>query len=115
MMYFKATRFVHRIGSRGARKGILHIAPASASGFIPLVTSGEWPGADAKVPYEDQLPPTFRQRGSACHSPTAKKADFDVTSYSSLMHGSSSGAVIEPGDADASQLFLLVTNQSEPK
>ena len=30
------------------------------------------------------------------------------------MQGGSSGAVIEPGDADSSQLFLLVTHQSEP-
>ncbi len=30
------------------------------------------------------------------------------------MHGGSSGAVIEPGDPDASQLFLLVMHKSEP-
>jgi hypothetical protein len=68
----------------------------------------------AKVTYDDQLAPILRQRCSSCHNPTAKKADFDVTSYSSLMKGGSSGPVIEPGDPDSSHFFALVTRQSEP-
>ena len=72
------------------------------------------PAADKKITYDDNLAPIFRQRCSACHNPNAKKADLDVTSYSALMHGGSSGAAIETGDAESSYLFSLVTHKSEP-
>jgi WD40 repeat protein len=70
--------------------------------------------AEDKVTYDDHLAPIFRQRCGACHNPTAKKADLDVTTYLGLMTGGASGAGIEPGDASASYLFSLVTHESEP-
>ena len=70
--------------------------------------------AEDKVTYDDHLAPILRQRCSTCHSGTTKKADLDVTNYLSLMQGGASGAVIEPGDADASYLFSLVTHEAEP-
>jgi WD40 repeat protein len=70
--------------------------------------------ADEKVTYDDHLAPIFRQRCGACHNPTARKADLDVTTYFGLMEGGASGAGVEPGDASASYLFSLVTHESEP-
>jgi predicted nucleic acid-binding Zn-ribbon protein len=70
--------------------------------------------AEEKVTYDDHLAAILRQRCSTCHSGTTKKADLDVTNYLSLMQGGASGAVIEPGDADASYLFTLVTHEAEP-
>lgn len=95
--------------------GFLRSTLACAAGFVLVVSATNVRAADEKkVTYDEQLAPIFRQRCSSCHNPNAKKADLDVTNYSSLMHGGSSGAVVEPGDANASQLFLLVTHQSEP-
>jgi hypothetical protein len=79
-----------------------------------LVQSVGAPAADEKVTYDDHLAPILRQRCSSCHNSNMKKADLDVTNYSGLMRGGSSGAAIESGDPDASHLFLLVTRQSEP-
>jgi predicted nucleic acid-binding Zn-ribbon protein len=70
--------------------------------------------AEEKVTYDDQLAPILRQRCSSCHNANTKKADLDVTNYSGLMRGGSSGPSIEPGEPDSSHLFLLVTRQSEP-
>ncbi len=87
---------------------------ACAAGSIPFSLARAARADDKKVTYDDQIAAIFRQRCSTCHNSTKKKADLDVTNYSTLMQGGSSGAVIEAGDADSSQLFLLVTHQSEP-
>ena len=79
--------------------------------FMQVVAAS---AAEEKVTYDDQLAPILRQRCSSCHNSNTKKADLDVTNYSGLMRGGSSGAAIEPGDPDASHLFLLVTRKSEP-
>lgn len=103
------------ISTRRASKGFRRSAIACAAMivfFAARVTPTE--AADKKITYDDNVAAIFRQRCSACHNANSKKADLDVTSYSSLMHGGSSGAVIEPGDADSSYLFLLVTHKSEP-
>jgi Planctomycete cytochrome C/WD domain, G-beta repeat len=87
---------------------------ACAAGFLFVLFAAPTRADDAKVTYDDHLAPILRQRCSSCHSQNTKKADLDVTSYSALMQGGSSGAVIEPGDADASHLFGLVAHTTEP-
>jgi hypothetical protein len=102
-------------GDRSASKGIVRSTLACAAGFMLIVSASTARADDkSKVTYDDQLAPILRQRCSSCHNPTAKKADFDVTSYSSLMKGGSSGPVIEPGEPDSSHFFALVSRQSEP-
>src|SRR5262249_8206265 len=93
---------------------VARIAIACAAGFDTGSHAVCAAAPLAKVTYDDQIAPILRQRCSSCHNPTAKKADFDITSYSTLMHGGSSGAVIEAGDADASQLYQVVAHKSEP-
>jgi hypothetical protein len=70
--------------------------------------------ADDKVTYDDHVAAVVKQRCGSCHNPTARKADLDVTNYLKLMEGGASGASIEPGDADGSYLFTLVTREAEP-
>jgi hypothetical protein len=67
-----------------------------------------------KITYQDHVQPIFRQHCGSCHSTDKKTADLDVLNYTSLMQGGASGAVIEPGDADNSYLYMLVTHTSEP-
>ena len=87
---------------------------ACAAGFLVYMQLAAACGAEDKVTYDDQLAPILRQRCSSCHNSNTKKADLDVTNYSGLMRGGSSGAAIEPGEPDSSHLFLLITRQSEP-
>src|SRR3954452_14609610 len=95
-------------------KRILSLRIACAAAFVFVIATNVARAEDTKVTYDDQLAPIFRQRCSSCHNPTAKKGDLDLTNYSALMHGGSSGAVIQAGEADSSQLYASVTHQSEP-
>jgi predicted nucleic acid-binding Zn-ribbon protein len=92
----------------------LRFTLACAAGFMLSIQCVVAFAADEKITYDDHLAPILRQRCSSCHNSNTKKADLDVTNYSGLMRGGSSGAAIEPGDPDASHLFLLVTRKSEP-
>ena len=67
-----------------------------------------------KVTYDDHLKPLLRQKCFACHNPDKKSGDLNLTSYTTLMAGGGSGAVIEAGDASGSYLYMLVSHESEP-
>lgn len=79
-----------------------------------LVPAQEPATAD-KVTFDDHVKSIFRQRCAACHSPDKKSGGLDITNFTALMQGGSSGASIEPGDSDGSYLFMLVTHEEEPK
>src|SRR4029079_8200359 len=95
-------------------KGFLRFTLACAAGFMLFIQCIVAFAGDEKITYDDHLAPVLRQRCSSCHNSNTKKADLDVTNYSGLMRGGSSGAAIEPGDPDATHLFLLFTRKSEP-
>ncbi len=67
-----------------------------------------------KITFDDHVKPIFQQKCFSCHNPDKKSADLDLTTYTNLMQGGASGAVIEPGDASASYLYELVTHEAEP-
>jgi hypothetical protein len=71
--------------------------------------------ADDKVTFEDNVLPLLRQRCGSCHNPDKKAGGLDVTTFTGLMAGGGSGGSIEPGDASASYLYRLVTQEDEPK
>ncbi|MEZ6094775.1 MAG: c-type cytochrome domain-containing protein [Pirellulaceae bacterium] len=75
--------------------------------------SQAWDDAE-KITFEDHVKGVLRQRCAACHSPDKKSGGLDLTNYTALMQGGSSGASVEPGDADGSYLFMLVTHEEEP-
>src|SRR4051812_40474190 len=70
--------------------------------------------AQEKVTYQDHVRPIFVASCIGCHNPDKKKAGLDLSSYASALAGSSGGKVIQPGDADMSMLYLVVTHQQEP-
>ena len=91
--------------TRSRLVALLAIALAPLSAFA----------ADApKVTYQDHVQPIFRQYCATCHNTNKKVADLDLLNYTSMMQGGGSGAVIEPGDAANSYLFMLVNHESEP-
>ncbi|MDA7979140.1 MAG: hypothetical protein MPJ50_10280 [Pirellulales bacterium] len=68
-----------------------------------------------KVTFEDHITPIFRQHCVVCHEPNGKLGGLDLSTYQGTMEGGSSGAVIEPGVASDSYLYMLITHESEPK
>jgi len=81
---------------------------------ILFVTAASTRAADEKVTYADHVQPIFRAKCFACHNPDKKSGGLDLTNYTAMKEGGSSGDVIEAGDADSSYLWLLVNHESEP-
>ncbi len=73
------------------------------------------PAPMAKITYDEHVQPIFREHCFSCHSQDTKKSDLSLASYSALMTGGASGAVVEPGDIDSSRLWALVSHAEEPK
>ena len=67
-----------------------------------------------KITFDEHVAPILRAKCSACHNTSKKSGDLDMSNYTNLMQGGGSGDVIEPGSADDSYLYLLVTHESEP-
>jgi hypothetical protein len=79
--------------------------------FVP----GSIAAADEALTFDDNVLPVLRQRCGSCHNPDKKAGGLDITTYTGLMAGGGSGGSIEPGDASASYLYRLVTQEDEPK
>lgn len=67
-----------------------------------------------KLNFEDHIKPIFRSKCASCHNTNKKTADLDLSNYTAMMQGGGSGAVIEPGDAANSYLFMVINHDSEP-
>jgi hypothetical protein len=85
-----------------------------ASGFSAEKASAKAASKGPKVTYDDNVRTIFRERCFACHNTEKKTAGLDLTTYSGVMTGGGSGAVIEAGSSDSSYLFSLVSHTSEP-
>jgi WD40 repeat protein len=93
-----------------------NMGPTVVAIAVTLGTS--WLGAEEKEPpkvtFEDDAKSILRQKCFACHNADKKSGDLDLTNYTSLMLGGGSGPVVEPGDAESSYLYMLITHESEP-
>jgi Planctomycete cytochrome C/Anaphase-promoting complex subunit 4 WD40 domain len=70
--------------------------------------------AQTKTNYVDHILPILRDSCIGCHGADKKRGGLAVHTYSELMQGGSSGAVVKPGDPEASRLFLLMAHKGEP-
>jgi hypothetical protein len=68
-----------------------------------------------KLTYDEHVLPLLRDKCLGCHNADKAKGGLDASSYAKLMEGGSSGAVVKPGDPDASRLFTLASHREEPK
>src|SRR5262245_2129203 len=68
-----------------------------------------------KFNYKDHVAGIFQAKCNACHNGDKKKGGLALDSFTGVMQGGGSGAVVEPGDPDGSRLYLLVSHQEEPK
>src|SRR6476659_7860051 len=71
--------------------------------------------ADAPKPTYKEVSAVFNARCNSCHNLDKKKGGLALDNYAVAMQGGASGAVVEPGDADASRLFELASHSGEPK
>ncbi len=63
--------------------------------------------------YEETFKAMFNGRCAGCHSGNNPEAGLDLTSYKSILAGSTDGPVLIPGDPDGS-LIIQRQSQSEP-
>ncbi len=98
------------------------LAVAIISGFVScflgafsLGLAADAPKDKEKVTYQENVVAVFRNRCGSCHNPDKQKGGLNLDNYGSAMQGGGSGKVIEPGDAENSTLFLVVSHREEPK
>ncbi|QDT99342.1 c-type cytochrome domain-containing protein [Gimesia aquarii] len=72
------------------------------------------PKKKVKITFDEHIKPIFRAKCFACHNTDKKASGLDLTNYTGLMQGGAAGESLEPGDADGSYLYMLVTHESEP-
>jgi mono/diheme cytochrome c family protein len=71
--------------------------------------------APAKVTYNDQILPIFKNACNNCHNPDKKKAGLDLSTYQAALAGSDNGKVLESGNPSASLLVKCVRQTEDPK
>ena len=71
-------------------------------------------GGAKKLTYQDNILPILREKCLACHDSEKIKGGLDVSSYTKLMEGGGSGAVVKPGDAENSRLFGVIVHKIQP-
>jgi hypothetical protein len=88
---------------------------SSFLGAFSVSLADDAPKDQAKITYQDSVASVFRSRCGSCHNPDKQKGGLNLDNYGSAMRGGGSGKVIEPGDAENSTLFLLISHREEPK
>ena len=70
--------------------------------------------AEDAVNFEENVKPILKSQCNQCHNPDKAKGGLDMSTLSALLRGSSSGAIVAPGDPDGSSLFLSMAHKHEP-
>ncbi len=93
--------------------------------ILALVAGGAMVGpvnpvcaASSEVSFSEDVLPIFRGRCIQCHQPSGQgyeKSGLDLTTYEGLMKGTKYGAMVVPGDPDASNLMLLLDWRASPE
>jgi mono/diheme cytochrome c family protein len=83
---------------------------ASAALLCPPAQAAE-PAADASLTFEDHVSAILRKNCGQCHGDTKQKADLDLSSYASLMKGSSGGPIVIAGRSSASSLLNVLIKE----
>lgn len=66
------------------------------------------------VNFEDHVRPVLRASCLKCHNADTTKGGLDLSTYSALLKGGSSGAIVQPGEPDGSRLVRCVAHLEEP-
>lgn len=82
--------------------------------FLGILAVGSAASAQEKVTYADHARTAMENKCFSCHNPDKKRGDLDLTTYAGVMAGGSGGAVVDPGNPDASRLITTVMKKEEP-
>ncbi|MCW2349314.1 MULTISPECIES: c-type cytochrome domain-containing protein [unclassified Sphingobium] len=82
----------------------------SGPGGRPPVTNV----ADADI-FLDVVHPTLQTRCASCHNDDKRRGALSMATYKSLMEGGESGAVIDPGEKQRSDLYRRITLRADHK
>ncbi|MBT6957840.1 MAG: hypothetical protein HN996_05410, partial [Opitutae bacterium] len=70
--------------------------------------------AQEKTTWEDHVFSLMEASCISCHNPDKAKGGLDLSSYSNLLKGGSSGGSVVPGNPDASLLYKVTAHLEEP-
>jgi hypothetical protein len=65
--------------------------------------------------FKSEIMPVLEKNCVMCHGDKQKMAGLDLSSFSGMMAGSSSGPVIAPGKPERSMLWKLIENGQMPQ
>ena len=96
--------------------GTVALATMIGAGIFPAAKQAC--AAQQKVSFAEDVMPIFRGRCMSCHSPGAQgteKSGLDLTTYEGVMKGTKYGKMVIPGDAQSSNLMLLLDWRASPQ
>ncbi len=67
-----------------------------------------------EVTYDQDVAPVLKANCLACHNTTKSEGSLNLETVAGMLKGGDSGASIEPGEPDASYLYLVASRESEP-
>ncbi|MDE0915823.1 MAG: hypothetical protein OSB57_11680 [Planctomycetota bacterium] len=76
-------------------------------GIILCLFSPQDPGVEF---FEANVRPLFATHCTKCHGEEKQEAELRLDRFGSILRGGEGGAVIVPGDLDASRLILAVSS-----
>lgn len=94
-----------------ATLALLAFAGVAAADRLAAAEEG---AAAEKVTYVDHVRPILREHCFLCHNQNRAQNDLKLDSYENLMAGGASGPAVEPGDAENSYLYMLVSHSEQP-
>src|SRR5215510_14260977 len=65
--------------------------------------------------FKTEILPVLEKNCVSCHGPSQKMAKLDLSSFTGMMEGSSSGPVIAPGRPERSLLWKLIESDQMPQ
>jgi DNA-binding beta-propeller fold protein YncE len=97
------------LGKRSMRHAV-----AGVSTFVVGLCAIAAPAAEP-VSFVDQAAPILVEKCLVCHNARTAKGRFSLETYASLRKGGESGPALVPGDAEASNLWILIDSGDMPK
>src|SRR6478672_9017084 len=84
--------------------------------FAILVVAAALPAVAQRDPlFKTEILPVLEKNCVACHGPAQKMAKLDLSSFTGMMEGSSSGPVIAPGKPERSLMWKLIETGQMPQ
>src|SRR5689334_21975995 len=97
-----------RLEHQGTGRLWLRFVVAGAAIIIPAT-------AQRAPLFKSEIMPVLEKNSVGCHGDKQKMAGVDLSSFSGMMTGSSSGPVIAPGKPERSLLWKMIENDQMPQ